>query len=220
MALKLPRGLYGLIDDGLRPEVPLPDKARWALEGGAAVLQVRMERTGDRQALEWVRAIVALAGGTPVIVNDRVDLCLAGGAAGVHLGDDDLPVEVARRLLGPERLIGRTVRTIADITHAQEAGADHVGLGPIFATTTKQVSAPALGLEGFFEIVRASPLPVVGIAGITVDTIGEVARAGAWCAAVGSGLLDSADVVARARALSAAFQAGEELARRGIHGHG
>ena len=207
MALKLPSGLYALVDDGLRPEVPVPEKARWALEGGAAVLQLRLERTADRQALEWIREVVGSAGRVPVIVNDRVDLCLAGGAAGVHLGDDDLPVPVARRLLGPDALIGRTTRDGADIVRAREEGADHVGLGPIFATSTKVVNAPVLGLKRFGELVRASPLPVVGIAGITLDTIGDVAKAGARCAAVAGDWLTAEAPLARVRALVRAFHA-------------
>lgn len=205
MALKLPRGLYGLVDDGVRPEVPVPTKAQWAIEGGAAVIQLRLEQTADRQALEWIREVVALAGAVPVIVNDRVDLCLVGQAAGVHLGADDLPIPVARRLLGPTALIGATTRTLADIERAVQEGADHVGLGPIFTTTTKQVNAPSLGLEGFEAIVKRSPLPVVGIAGITLQTIGQVAKAGAHCAAVAGDLLNAADVIARARALKDAF---------------
>lgn len=205
MALKLPRGLYGLVDDGVRPEVPVPTKARWAIEGGAAVIQLRLEQTADRQALEWIREVVALAGPVPVIVNDRIDLCLVGQAAGVHLGADDLPVSVARRLLGPTALIGATTRTLADIEGAAAEGADHVGLGPIFTTRTKQVNAASLGLEGFEAIARRSPLPVVGIAGITLQTIAQVAKAGAHCAAVASDLLNAPDVVARARALKDAF---------------
>lgn len=205
MALKLPRGLYGLVDDGVRPEVPVPTKARWAIEGGAAVIQLRLEQTADRQALEWIREVMALAGPVPVIVNDRIDLCLVGQAGGVHLGADDLPVSVARRLLGPTALIGATTRTFADIERAAAEGADHVGLGPIFTTRTKQVNAASLGLEGFEAIARRSPLPVVGIAGITLQTIGQVAKAGAHCAAVASDLLNAPDVVARARALKDAF---------------
>lgn len=198
MALKLPRGLYALIDDGLRPEVSVPQKAQWAIEGGASVVQLRLKHTSDGRALEWVRAVVAMAR-VPVIVNDRVDLCLAGGAAGVHLGDDDLPVEVARQLLGSAALIGRTVRGLADIERARTAGADHVGLGPIFSTTTKAVNAEPLGLERFAQIVGQSALPVVGIAGITLETFAAVARAGAHCAAVGSALLNAPDVAQRAR---------------------
>ncbi|MDP1920416.1 MAG: thiamine phosphate synthase [Myxococcales bacterium] len=208
MALKLPRGLYALIDDGVRPEVPVPQKARWALEGGAAVLQLRLEQTNDRVALAWIREVVGFAGRVPVIVNDRVDLCLVGQAAGVHLGDDDLPVDVARRLLGPDALIGMTTRDLAGLDRAKVLGADHAGLGPIFSTSTKQVNAPPLGLERFAALVAASPLPIVGIAGITLGTIGGVARAGAYCAAVAGDLLNAEDVVARARALKAAFDAG------------
>lgn len=208
MALKLPRGLYALIDDGVRPEVSVPQKARWALDGGAAVLQLRLEQTNDRVALGWIREVVAFAGTVPVIVNDRVDLCLVGQAAGVHLGDDDLPVDVARRLLGPNALIGMTTRDLGGVARAKALGADHAGLGPIFPTSTKQVNALPLGLERFAAIVGASPLPIVGIAGITLETIGGVARAGAHCAAVAGDLLRAEDVVGRARALKAAFDAG------------
>lgn len=205
MALKLPRGMYALVDDGVRPEVPAPQKARWAIEGGATVVQLRLERTADRQALAWIREVVELAGQVPVIVNDRVDLCLAAGASGVHLGDDDLPVPVARRLLGPEALIGRTTRSVADLVRAKHEGADHVGLGPIFSTSTKAVNAPALGLDRFAELAHQSPLPVVGIAGITLETIGGVARAGAHCAAVAADWLMATDPRDRVRALVDAF---------------
>jgi thiamine-phosphate pyrophosphorylase len=210
MLHKLPRGLYALIDDGLRPELPPEAKALAAVQGGAQVLQLRLKRASDRQALRTVREVVALARErqVPVIVNDRVDLCLAGGAQGVHLGADDLPPAVARALLGPEALLGVTARSLEDIAAAAAEGADHVGLGPIFPTTTKAVDAPALGLAGFAAIAARSPLPVVGIAGVSLDTIGQVAAAGAWCAAVGRDLLLADDLAARARQLQAAFSAG------------
>jgi thiamine-phosphate pyrophosphorylase len=207
MAHKLPRGLYALIDDAVGPHRSVPEKARLAIEGGAQVVQLRLEYTADRQALGWIREVVAFgrAAQVPVLVNDRVDLCLLGQAQGVHLGDDDLPVAVARRLLGPGALIGRTTRGLSDIREALAQGADHVGLGPLFATSTKVVTAAPLGLEQFAAIVRDSPLPVVGIAGITLSTIGEVARAKAWCAAVAADLLTADDLVSRARALQQAF---------------
>lgn len=207
MAHKLPRGLYALIDDGVRLDRSCVEKARAALDGGAPVLQLRLETTGDRAALDVVRQVVALARprGAVVIVNDRVDLALAGHADGVHLGADDLPAEVARRLLGPDALVGVTTRSLDDITRARAQGADHVGLGPIFQTRTKQVDHPPLGLDGFAAIAFASPLPVVGIAGVTLDTIAQVARAGATCAAVAGDLLGAEDMVSRARALHRAF---------------
>lgn len=207
MTLKLPRGLYGLVDDGVRAELPVPKKAAAVIEGGARVLQLRLERTTDRLALPVIREVVELARAREVvvIVNDRVDLALLGGAHGVHLGADDLPVDEARRLLGKEALIGATCRTLADIEAAMAGGADHVGLGPIFATRTKDVAHAPLGLEAFATIARASPLPVVGIAGVSLSTIGEVAKAGAWCAAVAADLLNAEDIAGQARALQAAF---------------
>ncbi|MCA2979814.1 MAG: thiamine phosphate synthase [Myxococcaceae bacterium] len=209
MALKLPRGLYALVDDGLRPEVPVPEKARWAIAGGARTLQLRLEQTADRQALEWVRQTLEAArpAGVVVLVNDRVDLCLAAGADGVHLGDDDLPVTVARRLLGAAALVGRTARGLDDVARARAEGADHVGLGPVFGTTTKRVAAPVLGLQAFERHCRGSSLPVVGIAGITLSSIGAVARAGAHAAAVAADWLLADDPVSRVRALEQAFWA-------------
>lgn len=209
MPHKLPRGLYALVDDSVRPDRTMVEKARAVIEGGALVLQLRMENTVDRLALFVVREVVALARDRQVrvIVNDRVDLALAGGADGVHLGADDLPISVARRLLGPGALIGATTRSLADIERAAAEGADHVGLGPIFSTRTKVVAAAPLGLDAFGQIARAAPVPVVGIAGISLETIGQVAAAGAWCAAVAGDLLAAEDVVSRARALQQAFSA-------------
>jgi thiamine-phosphate pyrophosphorylase len=210
MSHKLPRGLYALVDDSVRASVPVIEKARAVIDGGVGVLQLRLEQTSDRLALPIVRATVALARArqVKVIVNDRIDLALAGGADGVHLGADDLPVFAARRLLGPDALIGATTRTLADIERAKGEGADHVGLGPVFTTSTKVVAHAPLGLEVFASIARASPIPVVGIAGITLATIGQVAAAGAWCAAVAGDLLTAEDIVSRARALQQAFSAG------------
>ncbi len=207
MANKLPGGLYALIDEQVRPQVSVLDKARAALEGGAKVMQLRLKRSADRPALEAVRGVVGLvhAAGAVVIVNDRVDWALLAGADGVHLGAEDLPANEARQVLGPTALIGVTARNLDEIVAAQALGADHVGLGPIFATRTKVVDAPLLGLPSFERIAKASPLPVVGIAGISLSTIGQVARAGAHAAAVGSDWLLAEDLVSRAKALQEAF---------------
>ncbi|MBF5042642.1 thiamine phosphate synthase [Aggregicoccus sp. 17bor-14] len=206
----LPRGLYALCDDSLRPELPLPEKAALLLQGGARVLQLRMKHTPLREGLAAARAIAQACerAGALLIVNDRVDLALLSGAHGVHVGDEDLPPEAARALLGPTRLVGVTVRSAEGARAARAAGADYVGLGPVFATRTKAVPAPVLGLTRLAEEVRASPLPVVAIGGVGLENIADVARAGAHCAAVASDALLARDVAERVGALASAFDRG------------
>lgn len=206
----LPGGLYALIDDTVRPEIPLVEKASAVLEGGVRVLQVRMKRTPPREGLAALRAIVqrCRAQQAVCIVNDRVDFALLTGAHGVHLGDEDLPPEEARTLLGPTAVIGVTVRNLDGARRAEASGASYVGLGPIFATSTKQVDHALLGLEGLREVAREGPLPIVAIAGITLANIAQVAEAGAHCAAVASDLLCARDLAGRARELTASFEAG------------
>jgi thiamine-phosphate pyrophosphorylase len=204
----LPEGLYALCDDGLGAQ-PLVHQARCLLEGGASTLQLRLKRTSMRAALPLAKEIAALcrAGGARLIVNDRPDLALLCGADGVHVGDEDLPAEAVRALVGPGLLVGVTVRDLGQAQQAHAAGADYVGLGPVFPTRTKQVDAVALGVEGLRAIAERAPLPVVAIAGIGPDNIEEVARAGAHAAAVGSALWAEPSAE-RTRALVLAFARG------------
>lgn len=206
----LPRGLYLLCDDTVRPDLSLEEKAARLLAGGARVIQLRMKRTPIRRAMEAARAVVGAChrAGALCLVNDRVDLALLAGADGVHVGDEDLPPEAARELLGPGRVLGVTVRDAEMARAARDAGADYVGLGPVFGTVTKQVPAPVLGLARFAEVVRDCPLPVVGIGGVGLGNIADVAAAGAHCAAVVSDALLAEDVAERVRQLSAAFDRG------------
>jgi thiamine-phosphate pyrophosphorylase len=206
----LPRGPYLLCDDTVRPELPLGEKAARLLAGGARVIQLRMKRTPPREALAAAREVVAAChrAGALCLLNDRVDLALLAGADGVHVGDEDLPPEAARELLGPRKVVGVTVRNAAGARVAKEAGADYVGVGPVFGTTTKQVPAPVLGVEGFAAVVRDSPLPVVGIGGVGLVNIGQVAAAGAHGAAVVSDALLAEDIAERVRRLMAAFDMG------------
>ncbi len=197
-------GLYALVGG---PD-PLAQAAQ-ALDGGAGVLQLRVKEGGDAALLEVATRLVALARGRAlVIVNDRVDLAVLSGADGVHVGDEDLPVEAARRVAGPDLLVGRSTRTLADGLAALAAGADHVGFGPVFATSTKQIAEPPRGLATLAEVARALPAPVVAIGGIGLATIGPVAAAGAAAAAVIGALFDAPDPRERAAALAAAFAAG------------
>ncbi|TQF09660.1 thiamine phosphate synthase [Myxococcus llanfairpwllgwyngyllgogerychwyrndrobwllllantysiliogogogochensis] len=206
----LPPGLYLLCDDTVRVDMPLVLKAERMLAGGARVVQLRMKRTPVREALSVAREVVRLCrrAGAVCLLNDRVDLALLADADGVHVGDEDLPAEAARALLGPGRLVGVTVRDAEGARAAREAGADYVGVGPVFGTTTKQVPAPVLGLEGLARVVTDSPLPVVGIGGVGLENVGRVAASGAHGAAVVSDVLLAQDLAERVRLLTAAFERG------------
>ncbi|MGO9829087.1 MAG: thiamine phosphate synthase [Myxococcaceae bacterium] len=211
-----PPGLYALADDSVRPELGVLAQAEQLLRGGARVLQLRLKRTAGGAALALVRQVTekAHAAGAVLLVNDRVDWALLAGADGVHLGEEDLPVEEARRLLGRTALVGVTVRNARSARAAQAAGADYVGLGPIFPPRSKQVDAPLLGVEGLGKVVADSPLPVVAIGGIDVSSIRAVARAGAYAAAVVSDVLGAKDIAQRVQRLQEEFLRGVE--ERGI----
>jgi thiamine-phosphate pyrophosphorylase len=129
----------------------------------------------------------------------------------VHLGDEDLPPEEARQVLGPDAVIGVTVRSGPAAVAAQAAGADYVGVGPVFSTRTKQVAAGLLGTSGLAQVVLESPVPVIAIAGIGLVNIAQVAATGAHGAAVVSDLLLSADWPKQVRALQQEFERGWPL---------
>ncbi|HEX9306245.1 MAG TPA: thiamine phosphate synthase [Anaeromyxobacter sp.] len=194
---------------GLYAIVARPEEARAAIEGGAGVLQVRVKDAPSGEVLRTAREVVALAAGRAlVLVNDRADLALLSGADGVHVGDEDLPPSEARRLLGPDLLVGRTTRTLAEARAAIGEGADHVGFGPIFATRTKALAVAPRGVEALREVAAALGAPVVAIGGIGADTIGTVAGAGAACAAVVGAIFGAGDPVLNARRLADAFAGG------------
>jgi len=194
---------------GLYALVKAPGEARAAIAGGARVVQVRIKGAPAGEILDAARRIVGLARDRAlVIVNDRADLALLSGADGVHLGDEDLPVPEARRLLGPDLLVGRTCRTLEEARAAIREGADHVGFGPIFASRTKPLGIPVRGLDALREVAGALGAPVVAISGIDLSNVAEVARAGAACAAVVDAIFGAGDPAANAARLAAAFEAG------------
>jgi thiamine-phosphate pyrophosphorylase len=147
------------------------------------------------------------------LVNDRVDWALLAGADGVHVGDEDLPVAETRRLLGPDRIVGVTVRGATAAREAAAAGATYVGLGPVFATRTKEVPAPVLGLERLATEVRATPLPVVAIGGISLERVSAVARTGVHGVAVVSDLWTGGNPAGQVEALQRGFLLGETEGR-------
>jgi thiamine-phosphate pyrophosphorylase len=198
------RGLYAIVGD-----VDPVHRAEEAIAGGAGVIQIRMKGTPAGAILAAARRIVAFAAGRAVVlVNDRPDLALLSGADGVHVGDEDLPVEETRALLGPALLVGRTTRTLEGARAALAAGADHVGFGPIFPSLTKPIDVAPRGLDALARTCAGLAAPVVAISGITLENVESIGRAGAAAAAVIGDLFDHDDPRARAQLLAAAFARG------------
>jgi thiamine-phosphate pyrophosphorylase len=202
----------------------LADLARQCAEGGATLIQLRDKRSETRALIDAARAIKkALAPfGVPFVINDRVDVALAAGADGVHVGQDDMAVEDARRLLGPDAIIGLSVKNVSEAAAAPIALIDYVGSGGVYATLSKQQKNPPIGPEGLARIIAVlrrraresgKELPVCGIAGIDAGNAAPVIAAGADGVAVISALSLAPDPAAAARALREVVDA--MLAKRG-----
>lgn len=212
---------YAILDPGRTRGRDLADLARAAVAGGATILQYRDKDSPTRTMVARAKAIrAALAGsGVPLLVNDRVDVALAAGAAGVHVGQEDMTVEDARFLLGPKAIVGLTVKSIADAEGVPTALVDYVCIGGVYATASKMNPEPPVGLDGFAAraaIVRAkrADLPVGAIAGITVERVAEIVAAGADGVAVISEIFMADDPTAAARDLRRAVDAALSFRRR------
>jgi len=169
--------------------------AQAALEGGADVIQVRIKTGTDRERLAMITSIVERcdARGVRCIVNDRVDLALAAHAGGVHVGSEDLPVPVVRFLLGPHAIVGATARDAATARVHERDGADYIGVGPCYATSTKLGLPTPIGPDGVTLVATAVDLPVIAIAGVTAARVAELVAAGAWGVAVIGAVAGAAD---------------------------
>jgi thiamine-phosphate pyrophosphorylase len=180
-----------------------------ALDGGATVIQLRDKTASTRTLVEEGLALRALTRerGALLIVNDRVDVALAVEADGAHVGQDDLPVTVARRLLGPERILGVSAASIGEAEEAVAGGADYLGVGPIFPSLGKPDAGPATGVALLTELARRYTLPLVAIGGITAENAAETLRAGACGVAVITAIVAADDITAATRSLRAAIDA-------------
>jgi thiamine-phosphate pyrophosphorylase len=199
--------LYLVADADCAAGRELAALVRAAVAGGVTVVQLRAKGLAGRALVELGYELRrALAGtGVPLLVNDRVDVAIACGAAGVHLGQEDMPVRLARALLGPEGTIGVSVNTPEEARRAETEGADYVGAGPAFATATKATDLPVLGPEGIGRIKGAVRIPVVAIGGIGPENAAGLARAGADGIAVVSAVLGAPDARLAAEALRREF---------------
>jgi thiamine-phosphate pyrophosphorylase len=175
-----------------------------ALAGGVDTVQVRVEDAiTDREAYRLTLTILALcqAGGVTCLVNDRIHVALAAGAHGAHVGADDLPVAAARRILGPEAILGATARDPATARQAVADGASYLGVGPAFGTTTKDGLPDPIGPQGIRAVAESVAVPVIAIGGVTAHRVPALLAAGASGVAVVGALSDSPDPMAAATTL-------------------
>jgi len=197
--------LYVVTDEGLSRGLSHTQLAERALAGGADVIQLRDKKLEGRRLMEHARAIRKLTNdaGKSFIVNDRLDVALASGADGVHLGQEDMALADARALAPEGFLIGVTVHDLREAVEAEKGGADYLGLSPIFATGSKSDAGSACGLDMLRKVKRAVSVPVVAIGGINAANAREVLEAGADGLAVISAVVSQPDVEAAARSLKA-----------------
>lgn len=192
---KIDWSLYLVADTEFAAGKDLLPRIREAVLGGVTVVQLRAKDLGTRDFLELASRISEQLGklGVPFLINDRVDISLACGAAGVHLGQDDMPPDRAKKLLGRSKIIGVSVNTLKEAREAERLGADYVGLGPIYATTTKNTDLPIVGSEGIRRMHKLIDIPIIAIGGINAGNATDVLRAGAAGVAVVSAILGAAD---------------------------
>ena len=174
-----------------------------ALAAGAPVAQLRVKGVTDSDLYDLGRRLMALCDeyGATCVVNDRVDIAVAIGAHGTHLGNTDLPIEAVRRVAGPGHLIGGTAREPVLAARLVAEGADYLGIGPAYATSTKDGLPDPLGAEGIGAVARAVAVPVIAIGGITIDRVPDLMAAGAHGVAVVTAVSDAADPAAATRQL-------------------
>jgi thiamine-phosphate pyrophosphorylase len=180
-----------------------------ALAGGATAIQLRDKTANTRALIEEGQALRALTRerGALFIVNDRIDVALALEADGAHVGQDDMPVKLARQLLGPDRILGVSAATMEEAEEAVAGGADYLGVGPIFPTHGKADAGPPTGVHLLTELAERYAVPLVAIGGITAENATEVVRAGAAGVAVITAVVYAEDITAASRQLRLAIDA-------------
>lgn len=202
--MMFPHHLYPIVDTLGDTKRSYIDLAQAMLDGGARLLQLRVKDHPTSRFVEIARAVQRMAAqaGASLIINDRADIAKLVCAAGVHLGQEDLPVAAAREILGPHAIIGCSTHTVTQAEAvAREGIADYIGFGPVFPTASKARPDPVQGLGGLREVRRRVSLPIVAIGGITTETMSEVLAAGADAVAMIGGIVRADDIAGNVRRL-------------------
>ena len=197
--------LHVITDTTIQSRFTHSQLAGMAIKGGADTVQFRQKTSTTRDVLKMAQEVQAVCArhGVPLIVNDRADIALAVGSAGVHFGQDDLPVSVGHRLFPPNSIIGASARTEVKIMEAIAEGADYIGFGPIRQTSSKPDAEAPKGLDALARMCEIAQCPVIAIGGITVEDVYDVIRAGAHGVAVISAVCGEPDPLAATQRLVA-----------------
>ena len=178
--------LHVLTDTVLQKRFSHRELAQMAVKGGADVIQFRQKNGSTREMIKMAKELKQLCAesGVTFIVNDRLDVALAAEADGVHLGQDDFPLPLARKILGEEAIIGGSAATLEEAEKCLTEGADYIGFGPVFPTTSKADAGPVSGIETLKKVVKSVPLPIIAIGGINPQNAPRIMEAGAYGIAV------------------------------------
>ena len=196
--------LYLVTDRGILKGSDLYKSVEKAIKGGVTLVQLREK---DVSSLDFYNIAIRLKALThyfnvPLIINDRLDIALAADADGLHIGQEDLPLEAARRLLGTGKILGYSVSCVEEALRGEKGGADYLGAGPVYPTGSKPDALEPIGVDTFKKIVENVSIPVVGIGGIGVSNIREVKASGAAGASLISAILGSNDIEGASRTLA------------------
>jgi thiamine-phosphate pyrophosphorylase len=194
--------LVAITDDAEAQRSTLVDRVAAAVRGGATSVQVRLKQATPREVVEIAKAIVAQVP-VPVIVNDRADIALAAGAAGVHVGEADLPVSAIRRFAPANFIIGASLGGDAELANAKDA--DYVGIGPLVATRSKGDAGKAIGIDGFKRLAGLSGRPAVAVGGVSAELAAQVMAAGGAGVAVINAIFSADDPERAARSIADAI---------------
>lgn len=208
--------LYLVADQDLAGHRPVESVVLQAIKGGVTIVQLRTKNASakDMAALANRLRHITKKAGVPLIVNDRIDIALAMDAEGAHVGQSDIPAELARKILGPKKILGVSVKTVSEALKAEKDGADYLGVGDIFGTRSKKDAGKPIGLEAVRRIARRVSIPVIGIGGISRDNAHQVIEAGAHGIAVISALVLARDPTIAAKELRAIVDASLRLKAR------
>lgn len=177
------------------------EKVETACRSGVTIIQLREKNLTTNQYYQLAKQVKEITDAyqVPLIIDDRLDVCLAVDAAGLHIGDDELPVSVARKVLGPEKILGVTAKTVKRALEAETSGADYLGTGAIFPTTTKE-NAPITLISTLKTICQTVAIPVVAIGGLTSENIDQLAATGIAGVAIVRDLMQAEDIEAKTQA--------------------